>query len=96
MTPEQESTEDWLGHNVQDTIEHSLGVGRNDIATLRQSPSNRVEKPEKGGPSTDDEVGPAHIRANVGSMLATGPDEGPRDPKEGEASEGVVPPLYDR
>ena len=27
VTPNQESAKDWLSHDVQDTIEHSLGVG---------------------------------------------------------------------
>ena len=26
MTPDQEGAEDWLGQNVQDTVEHSFGV----------------------------------------------------------------------
>lgn len=26
VTPDQESTKDWLGQDVQDTVKHSLGV----------------------------------------------------------------------
>lgn len=45
VTPDQESTEDWLGHDIQDTVEHSLRVGRDDVATFRKSPSNWVQEP---------------------------------------------------
>ena len=93
MTPEQESTEDWLGQDVQDTVEHSLRVGRDDIATFRKSPSNRVEEPEKGGPSANNDVGFRNIGPNRRRVLAAGPDESPRNPKESEASEDVVSPL---
>ena len=57
MTPDQESTKDRLGHNVQDTVEYSLRVGRNDVATLRESPSNRIEEPKESGPTPNDDVG---------------------------------------
>lgn len=94
VTPEQESTKNWLGQDVQDTVEHSFRVGRDDIATFRKSPSYRVEEPEEGGPSADDEVSSRDIRPNRRRVLAAGPDESPRNPKESEASEDVVSPLY--
>ena len=93
MTPEQESTKDRLGHNVQDTVEHRLGVGGDDVATLGKSPSNWVEEPEEGGPPADNNVGPRNIGSNGSCVLTAGPDESPRNPKESEASEDVVSPL---
>lgn len=57
MTPDQEGTEYWLSHDVQDTVEHGLGVGRDNIATLGKSPSNWIEEPEEGSPGTDNKVG---------------------------------------
>ena len=93
MTPEQKGTENWFGHNIQDTVEHSLRVGRNNVATLGQSPSDRVEEPEEGSPGADDEVGLRDIRPNGSCVLAAGPDECPRNPEESEASKGVVSPL---
>ena len=93
MTPEQESTKDWLGQDVQDTVERSLRVGRDNIATFRKSPGNRVEEPEESGPSADDNVGLGDIGPNRRRVLAASPDESPRNPKESEASEGIVSPL---
>ena len=57
MTPEQESAKDWLGQDVQNTVEHRLRVGRDDVATFGKSPSNRVEEPEEGGPGTNNDIG---------------------------------------
>lgn len=34
MAPEEESTEDGLGHDVENTVEDGLGVGRDNVATL--------------------------------------------------------------
>lgn len=34
VTPKEESTKDWLGEDVEDTIESSLGIGSDDVATL--------------------------------------------------------------
>ena len=93
MTPEQESPKDRLGQDVQDTVKHSLRVGRDDIATFRKPPSNRVEEPEEGGPSADNDVGFRDIGPNRGRVLAAGPNESPHNPKESEASEDVVSPL---
>lgn len=36
MAPEKESTESRLSQDVKDAIEDCLGVGRDDIATLRE------------------------------------------------------------
>ena len=93
MAPEQESTKDWLGQDVQDTVKRSLRVGRDDIATFRKSPGNRVEEPEEGSPTADDNVGFRDIGPNRRRVLTARPDESPRNPKESEASEDVVSPL---
>ena len=94
MAPEQESTKDWLGQDVQNPVERSLRVGRDDIATFRKSASNGVEEQEEGGPSADDNVGSRDIGPNRRRVLAAGPDESPRNPKESKASKDEVSPLY--
>lgn len=35
VTPEEESTKDRLGKNVEDTIEDSFGIGGDHVSTLR-------------------------------------------------------------
>lgn len=94
VTPEQESAEDRLGQNVQNSVEHSLGVGRDDVTTLGESPGNRVEEPEEGGPRTDGDVGSRDISANGSCVLTASPDECPDDPKESDTSKGEVSPLH--
>ena len=58
VTPEEESTKYWLGKDVKNTIEGCLGVGRNDVSTLGESPRNGVEEPKEDGPNTADEISP--------------------------------------
>lgn len=42
VAPEKESPEDGLGHEVKDTVEDTLGIRRNDIATLAEAPCDGV------------------------------------------------------
>ena len=39
---EQPSTEDRLGDQIKDTVEDSLRVGRDDVGTFRDSPTDGV------------------------------------------------------
>ena len=93
VAPDQECTEDRLGHDVQDAVEHSLRVWRDDIATLGKSPRDRVEEPEEGGPCAHDDVSFRDIGSNGSCVLAAGPDKSPRNPEKSEASEHVITPL---
>ena len=93
VAPEKERSETGLGQDVQDTVESSLGVGSNDVATLGESPGNRVEEPEEGGQDTTADEGAVDISAESRSVLASSPDNGPGNPKEGEHSEDEVAPL---
>jgi hypothetical protein len=49
VTPDEKSTEDGLGDQVEDTVEDGLRVGRDDVATLADTPGERVQDPEKSG-----------------------------------------------
>lgn len=42
VAPKEKSTEDRLSEDVEDTVEDSLGVGRDDVSTLRKSPCDGV------------------------------------------------------
>lgn len=94
VAPDQESSEHWLGHDIQNTVEHGLGVRCDDVATLRQSPGNWVQEPQEDGPNTANLVGLEDVRADSGGVLACGPDDGPGDPEECDASEDKVSPLH--
>lgn len=96
VAPEEESTEDWLGENVEDTVEHSLRIGGDDVSTLRQSPGDRVEEPEEHGPYTANEIGPRDITAKRRSVLAGSPGDGPCDKQDRYHSENEVSPLVRR
>ena len=93
VTPKEESTEYRLRHDVQNTVEDSFRVRRNNVTALRESPGNRVQKPEEDSPDTADQVYLGDIWANGSSMLARGPGDSPGDPEEGNAAEGEVTPL---
>jgi hypothetical protein len=45
VTPEEEGTEDRLGQEVEDTVEDSLRVGRNEVGTLAYTPGDGVDDP---------------------------------------------------
>ena len=96
MAPQEESTEDWLGEDVEDTVEGGLGVWRDDVSTLRQSPCDGVEEPKEDGPDTADQVCPGDIGAEGGGVLASRPGHGPCDEEERNTSEREVSPLVRR
>ena len=56
MTPEQQSTEAWFGKDVENTIEDSFGVRRDDVATLAESPGNRIKEPQEHGPAAAEQI----------------------------------------
>ena len=93
VTPQEEGTEDWLSHNIEDSVEDSLRVGRDDVSTLRQSPGDGVEEPKEDGPDTADEVRPGDVAAESSGMLASGPGNRPCDKEEGNESKGEVTPF---
>jgi hypothetical protein len=45
VSPDKQRTKDGLRQEIQDTVEHSLRVRRDDIATFANTPSNRVQDP---------------------------------------------------
>ena len=56
VAPNQESTKDWFGQDIQNAVEDSLRVRCDDISALGESPSDWVEEPEESSPSTDSDV----------------------------------------
>ena len=50
VAPEKQEREDRLGEEVEDTVENSLRVGRNDVATFAKAPCNWIEYPDAKNP----------------------------------------------
>ena len=68
VAEEEDGAEDWLGKDVEDTVEDSFRVWRNDIATLAETPSDRIHEPEEDGPETAGEIGCIDWSANMCSI----------------------------
>ena len=96
VTPDEEGTEDRLGQQVQNTVEDGLGVGRDDIATLADTPGDRVQGPEEGSQATADEEGATDILAHDIGVLTGLESEHIDDETEGGAAEDEVSPLVAR
>lgn len=42
MTPDQKSSEHWLGEDVEDTVEGCLRIRRDEVPTFTDAPSDRI------------------------------------------------------
>lgn len=93
VAPDEESAEDGLGENVEDTIKDSLGVGRDVVTTLAKTPSNRVKSPQDSGQRAAGQEGPADIFAHGVGVLAGLPSEDVDDVSQCDTSEYEVTPL---
>jgi hypothetical protein len=45
VAPDEESAEDGLGEEIEDTVEDGFRVGRNNVATFAKTPGDWVEAP---------------------------------------------------
>ena len=93
VTPKEESTENGLGTEVKNTIEDGLRIWCDDVATLRQTPSDRVEEPEEGCPSATDEECATNITTKLVGVGTGFEEKHVCDEKEGGTTEDVVSPL---
>lgn len=86
MAPEKESTEARLSDEVKDAVEDGLRVGRDDIATLAETPGNGVQNPQEGGqgPTVQEALG--NLRAVAGGVATSFPDELVDDVEKSKAS----------
>ena len=93
VAPEEESAEYRLSHDIQNTIEDSFRVRRDNVTALRKSPGDGVQEPKEDGPDTANQVYFGDVWAKGSGVLARGPGDGPGDPEEGNAAEGEIAPL---
>lgn len=96
VTPDQESTKDWLGEDIENAVENGLGIGRNDISTLRKSPSDGVEEPEEHGPSAADHVRLSDSVVDAIGVASTHEEDIVGDEEQGHGREDKVTPLVRR
>jgi hypothetical protein len=69
VTPDQEGTEARLSEEVEDAVEDSLRVGRDDVATLAKTPGDRVQDPEEGCQGAAVQEGLPDLGTVVGRVL---------------------------
>jgi|SRR5690242_4153891 len=75
MTPEKKGTEARLSNEVKDAVEDGLGVGRDDIAALAETPGNGVQNPQEGGQGSTVQEALGNLRAVAGGVATSFPDK---------------------
>ena len=93
VAPDEEGAEDGLGHDVEDAVEDSLGVGGDDVAALGQAPGDRVQEPQENGPHAADEVDLGDVGAEGAGVGAAFEDD-LGFVRMGKGGLGVVGKLY--
>jgi hypothetical protein len=93
MAPEEKSAKDGLAEDVEDTVEDSFGVRRDDIPAFTHAPGDGVQEPEGHGPSSAHSVDPVDIGTEITSMATGIEDDGPGDEEEGKTAEDKVTPF---
>lgn len=96
VTEEEESTEDWLGKSIKNTVEDGLAVWGDDVASLGHTPCNWVDEPEEHGPDTAEDEGLADLWRDALSVEAGNPDDVPANSEESNHGEDEVSPLVGR
>jgi hypothetical protein len=93
VPPEQQRAETWLGEDVENAIEDGLGIGRDDITTLAETPRNRVQEPQRDGPDAAEGVDVGDVGADDAGVGAAFKDDCVGNEEEGRAAEGEVAPF---
>lgn len=93
VSPDEKSTKDWLGEEVEDSVEDTLRVDGDDVSTLADTPCDWVQGPEESGERSTDHEGLTSIGADTVGVLACLPDENVKDVDERSATKGEVSPL---
>jgi hypothetical protein len=86
MAEEEQRTKDRLRDKIENTVEDSLRVRRDDVAALTDTPGNGVQDPDDGCQATARYKYLANILADVVGVLASFPGELIDDINEGDAA----------
>jgi hypothetical protein len=93
MAPEEESAKDRLGEDVENAVEGSFGVRRDDVPAFAHAPGDRVQEPETNSPKAANSVNPVDIGTEITSMATSIEEDGPSDEEEGNTAEDEVTPF---
>jgi hypothetical protein len=93
MAPEEKSAKDGLAEDVENTVEGSFGVRRDDIPAFTHAPGDGVQEPEADNPSCAYSVDPVDIGTEITSMATGIEEDGPGDEEEGKSAEDEVAPF---
>ena len=96
VAKDEKSTENWLGEQIKDTVEDGLAVGRDDIATLAETPGDWVQEPKDRGEGTAKEENLANVRTKGGGVTTSLPDKDPENVEKCNATKDKVSPLVRR
>jgi hypothetical protein len=86
VAEEQERAEAGLGQEVKHTVKDGFGVGRDDVATLTETPRNRVQDPQESSQAATHDESALDIGAVVDGVTAGLPNELVYDVDESEAA----------
>lgn len=93
VAPDEESTEAGLGDEVKDGVEDGLGIGRNDVATLAETPGNWVQDPQECSQGTTVQEALGDLRAVASGVAAGLPDKLVDNVEKRNAANDKVRPL---
>lgn len=79
MAPEEKSAKDGLAEDVENTVEDSFGVRRDDIPAFTHAPGDGVQAPETDSPKTAESVDSVDIGTEITSKATSIEDDGPGD-----------------
>jgi hypothetical protein len=93
VSPDKERTEARLGQEVEDTVEDCLGVRRDDVSTLTDTPCNRVQDPQESGERSAVEESLLNITSIRARVSAGFPNQLVDNVDECKTAESEVSPL---
>lgn len=93
VTKDEEGTKNGLREEIQNSVEDSLCIGRDDVATLAKTESNRIDHPENECQGTAHDENLANVAAKVAGVGTSLEDKQISNPKEGNAAKGEVSPF---
>ncbi len=93
VCPEEVAGQDRDQHEVEDTVVDEFGVGRDDVAPFRNTPTDRIQAEEGPEEAGGDIVDAEDVQAESIGVLAGKPDQVVADQEPGEEPEHIVGPL---
>jgi len=91
-----ESNETRFGKDVENTVEDHFTIWSDDIASVSESPSNRVEEPKEAEDACGYDVAFVAVLAESTSSTSSGADKDPENVEHGNAAEGEETKLVAR